>query len=61
MFLEGAPIDDVITILEERRCFELPATLCSARARETAATAQRMISRRNFADLVTKRRTKCHY
>ena len=34
--LEGTPIDDVITMLEERRRFELPAALCSARAREIA-------------------------
>ena len=32
--LEGAPIDDVITMLEVRRNFELPTVLCSARARE---------------------------
>jgi hypothetical protein len=48
-FLEGASIDDVITMLESRRRFELPAALCSARAREIAATAQRMICRRKFA------------
>ena len=45
----GVPIDDVITMLEVRRRFELPAALCSARAREIAATAQRMISRRKTA------------
>ncbi|MGA3134060.1 MAG: RepB family DNA primase [Terracidiphilus sp.] len=48
-FLEGAPIDDVITMLDERRRFELPAALCAARAREIAATAQRMIARRKIA------------
>jgi RepB DNA-primase from phage plasmid len=48
-FLDGAPIDDVITMLGERRRFELPAALCSARAREIAATAQRMIARRKIA------------
>jgi hypothetical protein len=48
-FLEGAPIDDVITMLSERRRFELPAALCSARAREIAATAQRKIARRKIA------------
>jgi hypothetical protein len=48
-FLVGAPIDDVITMLEDRRRFELPAALCSARAREIAATAQRMVARRKFA------------
>jgi hypothetical protein len=48
-FLVGAPIDDAITILIDRRRFELPAALCSARAREIAATAQRMVARRKFA------------
>ena len=47
--LEGAPIDDVITMLEVRRDFELPTALCSARAREIAATAQRMIARKKVA------------
>jgi hypothetical protein len=47
--LEGAPIDDVITMLEVRRNFELPTALCSARAREIAATAQRMIARSKIA------------
>jgi hypothetical protein len=47
--LEGAPMDDVITVLEERRRFELPAAVCSARAREIAATAQRMVARKKFA------------
>jgi hypothetical protein len=42
--LEGAPIDDVITMLEVRRAYELPTALCSARAREIATTAQRMIA-----------------
>lgn len=46
---EGAPIDDVITMLSERRRFELPSALCSARAREIAATAQRMVARRKIA------------
>jgi hypothetical protein len=47
--VEGAPIADVITMLEERRNFELPAALCSARAREIAQTAQRGIARRKTA------------
>lgn len=47
--LEGAPIDDVISMLEVRRRYELPDALCSARAREIAATAQRMIHRRKIA------------
>ena len=47
--IEGIRFDDVITMLESRRRFELPAALCSARAREIAATAQRMIARRKLA------------
>jgi hypothetical protein len=43
--LEGIRIDDVITMLEVRRRFEFPSHTCSARAREIAATAQRMIAR----------------
>jgi hypothetical protein len=46
---ESIPIDDVITMLEVRRRFEIPAALCSARAREIAATAQHMIARRRTA------------
>jgi hypothetical protein len=48
-FIEGVRFDDVITMLEFRRRFELPAVLCSARAREIAATAERMIARRKSA------------
>jgi hypothetical protein len=47
--IEGIRIDDVITKLESRRRFELPAALCSVRAREIASTAQRMIARRKTA------------
>ena len=47
--LEGIRIDDVITMLEWRRRFDIPSTLCSARAREIAATAERMIARRKTA------------
>jgi len=47
--LEGAPLDAVITMIMERRRFDLPDALCSARAREIAATAQRMVVRRNIA------------
>ena len=47
--LEGAPIDDVITMLKVRRTYELPTALCSARAREIATTAQRMIARKKIA------------
>lgn len=42
--IEGIRLDDVITMLESRRRFEVPAALSSARAREIAATAQRMIA-----------------
>jgi len=47
--LEGIPIGDVITMLESRRRFEISTALCSARAREIAATAERMIVRRKSA------------
>jgi hypothetical protein len=47
--LEGAPVEDVITMLKVRRDAELPAAVCCARAREIATTAQRMISRKKFA------------
>jgi hypothetical protein len=47
--IEGIRFDDVITMLASRRRFEIPAALCSARAREIAATAQRMTARRKFA------------
>lgn len=42
--IEGVGIDDVITMLESRRRSEIPAALCSARAREIATTAERMIA-----------------
>jgi hypothetical protein len=47
--IEGVRIHDVITMLESRRRFELSAALCSARAREIAATAQPMIAHRKSA------------
>jgi hypothetical protein len=47
--IEGIRIDDVITMLESRRRFEVPAALCFARAREIAATAQRTITHRKTA------------
>lgn len=59
--LEGSPVEDVITMLKVRRDAELPAAQCCARAREIAATALRMISRKSLLEPVTKRRTKCHY
>jgi hypothetical protein len=46
---QAIPIDDVITMLEVRRRFEISTALNSARAREIAATAQRMIARRRTA------------
>jgi RepB DNA-primase from phage plasmid len=47
--IEGIRMEDVITMLECRRRYEIPGALCSARAREIAATAQRMIARRKTA------------
>jgi hypothetical protein len=47
--IEGIPIDDVVTLLEVRRRFEIPIALCRARAREIAQTALRMIARRKIA------------
>ncbi len=47
--IEGIRIDDVITMLEVRRRFEIPTAFCSARAREITATAQRMIARQKIA------------
>ena len=46
---EGIRIDDVVTMLEFRRRFEIPTALCCARAREIAATAQRMVARRKIS------------
>lgn len=54
-FLAGAPFDDVITMLECRRRFELPASLCTSRAREIATTAQRMV--RSFRRPVSRSST----
>jgi hypothetical protein len=47
--IEDIAIDDVIAMLECRRCAELPVALCSTRAREIATTAQRMIAQRKTA------------
>jgi hypothetical protein len=47
--IEGISIDDVVTLLEVRRRFEIPVAVCRARAREIAQTAQRMIARRKIA------------
>jgi hypothetical protein len=46
---DGICIDDVITMLEVRRRFEIPDRICSARAREIAMTAQRMMVRHKMA------------
>jgi len=46
---EGIRFDDVITMLDSRRRFELPAAICSTRAHEIALTAQRMIAREKLA------------
>ena len=47
--LEGVPHEDIVTMLESRRRFEISTTLCSARAREITATAARMIARKRIA------------
>ncbi len=49
MLLNGAAIDDVIAMLEDRRFADLPAALCSSRSREIVTTARRMIGRTKFA------------
>jgi hypothetical protein len=59
--IEGVPIEDVVTMLVVRRRFEIPVALCSARAREIAQTAQRMIARRRLRNSTATRRTKCPY
>ena len=48
-FVEGSSFEDIIAMLEVRRCHEIPAALCSARAREIAVTAQHMIAHRKSA------------
>lgn len=58
-FIEGIRLDEVIARLESRRRSEIRAALCSVRAREIAATAQRMIARKDPPDLNPKRRTQC--
>src|SRR6185312_11316648 len=47
--IEGIRTDDVITMLESQRRFEIPAAIAGARAREIAATAEQMVARRNTA------------
>ena len=46
---DGIPIDDIITMLEVRRRFEVSPVLNTSRAREIATTAQRMIARQKTA------------
>ena len=46
--LQGAAIEDVMTMIERRRSAELPAAYCFSRAREIATTAQRMFLRQQF-------------
>lgn len=46
---QGRAVNEVGAMLTARRGSELPATLCSARAREIASTAQRLISRKKTA------------
>ena len=51
MLLNGAAIEDVIAMLEERRSGEVPAALCTSRAREIVTTGQRMITRAKFVSI----------
>jgi hypothetical protein len=46
---DGFPMADVITMLQVRRRFEIPAPICSVRAQEIALTARRMIARKKIA------------
>ena len=48
-FLEGMPFEDVLTMLKCCRENDLPSALCSARSREIATTAQRMVARQKIA------------
>jgi len=47
--LKGIRMDDVITMLESRRRFEISVAIAAVRAREIATTAERMIARRKTA------------
>ena len=49
--LNGMSIEDVIAMLERRRSTELPPARGVSRAREIAATAQRMITRQRFTSI----------
>lgn len=46
----GIQIEEVIRMLERRRCSDIPAALGRARAREIAQTAQRMVARSKALD-----------
>lgn len=46
---EGRSVDEVASALESRRSNEIPAAIRIARSREIAATAKRMLARRNIA------------
>jgi hypothetical protein len=52
--IEGIRMNDVMTMLESRRRFELPTVLCCTRAREIAHTAKRMIAREMSANSTTE-------
>jgi hypothetical protein len=43
--IQGVGIDEVVGRLDRRRRLEIPAQLCALRAREIAATAERMLAR----------------
>jgi len=49
LLIEGSSLGDIIAMLEARCCSEIPAAVCSARAREIATTAQHMIANRKSA------------
>lgn len=53
LLMESVAIADVIAMLESRRSSDVPAALCSSRAREIATTAQRMIARQKFTAIPT--------
>jgi hypothetical protein len=51
MLLNGSAIEDVIAMLEDLRSANFSAALCTSRAGEIVATAQRMIARSKFASV----------
>ena len=54
----GIQIEDVITMLERRRCSEIPAAVGRARAREIAHTAERMLARGKLLERGASARSK---